>query len=153
MKIDEIDLKILRVLQNNAKLSNQELADRIALSPSACLRRVKLLEDNGYISGYQTIINASKLGYNIEAFIAISLDKVTESTHNQFEIEIGQLEEVLNSYIITGETNYILHVRTKNFDDFSNFITYKLNKVAGISKFQSHLVLKKSKEQDQLLPI
>lgn len=153
MKIDEIDLKILRVLQNNAKLSNQELADRIALSPSACLRRVKLLEDNDYISGYHTVINASKLGYNIEAFIAISLDKVTESTHKQFEIEIGQLEEVLNSYIITGETNYILHVRTKSFDDFSNFITCKLNKVAGISKFQSNLVLKKSKEQDQLLPI
>lgn len=153
MKIDEIDLKILRALQNNAKLSNQELADRIALSPSACLRRVNLLENNGYINGYQTVINASKLGYNIEAFIAISLDKVTESTHNQFEIEIGQLEEVLNSYIITGETNYILHVRTKSFDDFSNFITYKLNKVAGISKFQSHLVLKKLKEQNQSLPI
>lgn len=153
MKIDEIDLKILRALQNNAKLTNQELADQIALSPSACLRRVKILEQEGIIDGYHTIINTQKLGFNIEAFIAISLDRLSDSNHQKFEAEINKLEEVMSAYIITGEMNYILHVRTKTFDDFSNFITNKLNKIEGISKFQSHLVLKKSKKNHPLLPL
>lgn len=117
MNVDAIDLKILKYLQDNARLSNQELADLVNLSASACHRRVKILETNGIIEKYQAKVNYEKLGIKIEAIVEIKLAQLTENDHN-FLSQIKNFDEVINAYIITGESNYVLHVATKDLNSF-----------------------------------
>ncbi|MCH7317064.1 MULTISPECIES: Lrp/AsnC family transcriptional regulator GigD [Acinetobacter] len=143
MNIDAIDLKILNFLQNDARLSNQELADLVNLSPSACHRRVKLLERNGIIEKYQARLNYEKLGIKIEAIVEIKLIQLTETDHNFFLKQIEDFEEVVNAYVITGESNYVLHVATKDLNAFSQFIINKLNKIKGIMSINSKIILDK----------
>lgn len=143
MNIDAIDLKILNFLQNDARLSNQELADLVNLSPSACHRWVKLLESNGIIEKYQARLNYEKLGIKIEAIVEIKLIQLTETDHNFFLQQIEDFEEVVNAYVITGESNYVLHVATKDLNAFSQFIINKLNKIKGIMSINSKIILDK----------
>ncbi len=143
MNIDAIDLKILNFLQNDARLSNQELADLVNLSPSACHRRVKLLESNGIIEKYQARLNYEKLGIKIEAIVEIKLIQLTESDNNFFLKQIEDFEEVVNAYVITGDSNYVLHVATKDLNAFSQFIINKLNKIKGIMSINSKIILDK----------
>lgn len=117
MNVDAIDLKILKYLQDNARLSNQELADLVNLSASACHRRVKILETNGIIENIKQKLIMKKLGIKIEAIVEIKLAQLTENDHN-FLSQIKNFDEVINAYIITGESNYVLHVATKDLNSF-----------------------------------
>lgn len=153
MNLDAIDLKILRLLQNNSQLSNYELADQVAISPSACHRRVKNLESSGFINGYHAQLNRNKLGFKIEAFIEISLALLSDDEHKAFKKEIDKIDEIINAYIITGEVNYLLHVKTTDFEAFSILITEKLNKIKGIVKIHSKIVMDSLKNQGDFLPI
>src|SRR5690606_21949752 len=137
MKMDPVELKILVALQQNGRLSNLELADLVALSPSACHRRVKLLEEHGYIEGYCAILSAKKLGFDIQAFVELNLGQISEAEHRYFTSEINQMPEVINAYIVTGDANYLLYVRTPNFEEFSQFVVNRLNKIKGITKIHS----------------
>ncbi|WP_353160374.1 Lrp/AsnC family transcriptional regulator GigD [Acinetobacter guillouiae] len=143
MDLDIIDLKILKLLQEDARLSNQDLADLVHLSASACHRRVKILESNGIIEKYQAKINYAKLGIKIEAMVEIKLAHLTDEDHHTFMTQIRDFDEVINVYIITGESNYVLWVATKDLDSFSQFIINKLNKIKGIMNINSKIVLKK----------
>lgn len=143
MDLDVIDLKILKLLQEDARLSNQDLADLVHLSASACHRRVKILESNGIIEKYQAKINYAKLGIKIEAMVEIKLAHLTDEDHHTFMTQIRDSDEVINVYIITGESNYVLWVATKDLDSFSQFIINKLNKIKGIMNINSKIVLKK----------
>ncbi|MFW1813097.1 Lrp/AsnC family transcriptional regulator GigD [Acinetobacter guillouiae] len=143
MDLDVIDLKILKLLQGDARLSNQDLADLVHLSASACHRRVKILESNGIIEKYQAKINYAKLGIKIEAMVEIKLAHLTDEDHHTFMTQIRDFDEVINVYIITGESNYVLWVATKDLDSFSQFIINKLNKIKGIMNINSKIVLKK----------
>ena len=143
MDLDVIDLKILKLLQEDARLSNQDLADLVRLSASACHRRVKILESNGIIEKYQAKINYAKLGIKIEAMVEIKLAHLTDEDHHTFMTQIRDFDEVINVYIITGESNYVLWVATKDLDSFSQFIINKLNKIKGIMNINSKIVLKK----------
>ncbi|MCG7221469.1 Lrp/AsnC family transcriptional regulator GigD [Acinetobacter sp. AG3] len=143
MDLDVIDLKILKLLQEDARLSNQDLADLVHLSASACHRRVKILESNGIIEKYQAKINYAKLGIKIEAMVEIKLAHLTDEDHHTFMTQIRDFDEVINVYIITGESNYVLWVTTKDLDSFSQFIINKLNKIKGIMNINSKIVLKK----------
>lgn len=143
MNLDVIDLKILKLLQEDARLSNQDLADLVHLSASACHRRVKILESNGIIEKYQAKINYAKLGIKIEAMVEIKLAHLTDEDHHTFMTQIRDFDEVINVYIITGESNYVLWVATKDLDSFSQFIINKLNKIKGIMNINSKIVLKK----------
>ncbi|WP_434277736.1 Lrp/AsnC family transcriptional regulator GigD [Acinetobacter sp. CE-15] len=143
MDLDVIDLKILKLLQEDARLSNQDLADLVHLSASACHRRVKILESNGIIEKYQAKINYAKLGIKIEAMVEIKLAHLTDEDHHTFMTQIRDFDEVINVYIITGESNYVLWVATKDLDSFSQFIINKLNKIKGIMNINSKIVLKK----------
>ena len=125
MDLDVIDLKILKLLQEDARLSNQDLADLVHLSASACHRRVKILESNGIIEKYQAKINYAKLGIKIEAMVEIKLAHLTDEDHHTFMTQIRDFDEVINVYIITGESNYVLWVATKDLDSFSQFIINK----------------------------
>ena len=134
--------KILKYLQDNARLSNQELADLINLSASACHRRVKILETNGIIEKYQAKVNYEKLGIKIEAIVEIKLAQITENDHN-FLSQIKNFDEVINAYIITGESNYVLHVATKDLNSFSHFVINTLNKIKGVVSINSKIILQK----------
>lgn len=143
MNMDIIDLKILRLLQENGRLSHQELADLINLSASACHRRVKILENNGVIEKYQAKIDYAKLGIQVEAIVEIKLTQLTESDHQHFLSQIRDYDEVVNAFIITGDSNYVLFVATKDLNSFSQFIINKLNKIKGISNINSKIILEK----------
>ena len=103
MGIDNYDRQILRLLQQDGRISNQDLADRIGLSPSPCLRRVRALEDAGVIKGYRAQVDAKALGYTLMALIYISMDKHTPDRFEHFEKEISQFSEVLECLLITGQ--------------------------------------------------
>lgn len=132
----------MKYLQDNARLSNQELADLVNLSASACHRRVKILETNGIIEKYQAKVNYEKLGIKIEAIVEIKLAQLTENDHN-FLSQIKNFDEVINAYIITGESNYVLHVATKDLNSFSHFVINTLNKIKGVVSINSKIILQK----------
>ena len=151
--LDQIDLKILRVLQANGRLSNQDLADQVALSPSACLRRVKSLEQSGYIDGYHALLNATKLGYQVEAFVQVRIDQGNDDWHDQFLKTIANLDEIADAYVITCNANYLLRIRTRDFEHFSNFIIHTLNRIASVRDIQSNMVMQNLKNNGKLLPL
>ncbi|MCW3478416.1 Lrp/AsnC family transcriptional regulator [Neisseriaceae bacterium JH1-16] len=153
MQVDAIDWRILAALQDNGRLSNQDLADKVALSPSACLRRVRALEENGLIRGYRAELDALKLGFELEAMVHITMDRSREDWHERFQSQINQFDEVTAAYVVSGPTNYVLHVRTHNLTAFSNFIVEKLNKVPGMRDINSYIVMKKIKDRLGRLPI
>lgn len=143
MKLDLIDYKILKLLQEDARLSNQELADQVNLSASACHRRVKILETERVIEKYQAKISHEKLGITVEVMIEIKLAQLTEIEHKAFVSQISEFDEVLSAYIITGESNYMLHIATKDLNTLSQFIVNKLNKIKGIMNINSKIILEK----------
>lgn len=153
MQLDLIDWRILSELQQNARLSNQDLSDKVALSPSACLRRVKALEEHKLIIGYHATLNAEKLGFALDAIVQISLDQSKDDWHDEFMEQIQRFPEIIAAYIVTGEFNYILHIRHQSFADFSDFIIQKLNKISGMRNIYSHIVMAKIKEQGQVLSL
>ncbi|TCM67504.1 DNA-binding Lrp family transcriptional regulator [Acinetobacter calcoaceticus] len=143
MDVDKIDLNIIRFLQVNARLSNQDLADLVNLSASACHRRVKILESKGIIEKYQAKVNYEKLGLKIEAIVEIKLSQLTDDDHQAFLEQIQGFDEVINAYIITGESNYVLHVATQDLNAFSQFVINKVNKIKGIMNINSKIILQK----------
>jgi len=153
MRMDPVDVKILGILQKDGRLSNLELADMVALSPSACHRRVKLLEESGYIDGYHAALNAKKLGFDIQALVNLNIGQVSEAEHNYFTREISLMPEVVSAYIVTGETNYVLHVRTRDFEAFSQFVVNRLNKLKGVTRIYSQIVLSELKSLGARVPL
>ncbi|SPL72171.1 Lrp/AsnC family transcriptional regulator [Acinetobacter stercoris] len=151
--MDSIDLKILRKLQANGRLTNQELADQIALSPSACLRRVKALEKERYINGYHALLNASRLGYKVEAFVQVNLDETQKNWHENFMSAIDNYDEIANAYIVTGKANYLLHIRALDFEHFSEFIIHTLHKVIGVRDIQTSMVMQGLKSNGRFIPL
>ena len=151
--LDQIDLKILRALQANGRLSNQDLADQVALSPSACLRRVKTLEQEGYIDGYHALLNAPKLGYQVEAFVQVRIDQSNDNWHDQFIATIAELDEIADAYIITGSANYLLHIRARDFAHFPTNNKHTNNRITGERNIQSHVVMQNLKNNGKLLPL
>ncbi|MCF2948222.1 Lrp/AsnC family transcriptional regulator [Paraglaciecola aquimarina] len=143
MKLDRYDKHILEIIQQRGKLSNQELAEAINLSPSPCLRRVKQLEESGLIEGYVTILNARKLGLTLICFMQISMDKHTPDRFSHFEAKIAEFSEVLECHLVTGQSaDYLLKVIVKDMDDFQQFLLNKLTPIEGVSGVHSSFVLK-----------
>lgn len=141
MKLDLIDCRILNALQEQGRLSNQELADKISLSPSACFRRVKLLEESGIISSYKAVLNFKKVGFGVEAIIHVSIEQSQSDWHDHFSKEIAKMSEVVNAYVVTGDCNHILFVRSTSLEAFSNFIINRLNKINGVKDLCTYIVL------------
>lgn len=151
--MDKFDKAILATLQRQGRISNQELADAIGLSPSPCLRRLRALEEAGYIDGYGARLNARKLGLTLTAFIQISLDKHTPERFAAFEKKLTKLPEVLECHLITGQqADYLLKVIVKDMDAYQHFLLNKLTTIEGITGVHSSFVLK-SPVQDNQLPV
>jgi DNA-binding Lrp family transcriptional regulator len=153
MELDATDLRILHALQQDGRISNQDLAHKVALSPSACLRRLRLLEDDGVISGYRAVLNAERLGVEFEAIVHVSLRQDVEDWHETFIAKVQLWPEVVAAYVITGASNYALRVQARDLKHFSSFIVNTLNRTAGVTDIRSEIVLQKIKDRDAVLDL
>lgn len=141
--MDKYDRRILAELQRNGRITNQELAEKIALSPSPCLRRVRDLEQQGIIDGYVALLNARKLGYALMSLVHLSMDKHTPERFSDFERTVAQYPEVLECHLITGQqADYMLKVVVQDMDAYQQFLLEKLTRIEGVSGVHSSFVLK-----------
>jgi len=144
MELDRYDRRILQELQRDGRISNQELAERIGLSPSPCLRRVRALEESGLISGYRALLDPSKLGLSLMALIHISMDRHTPERFANFEEKIAALPEVLECLLITGQdADYQLKVMVKDMDAFQALLLERITRIEGVSGVHSSFVLRR----------
>ena len=153
MKLDRSDKRILDTLQGNARIANLELAERVGLSPSPCSRRVKMLEQEGYIERHVTLLNQAKLGLKLVAMVQVSMDRHTPDRFENFEASVKFWPEVLECYLITGQAaDYLLKVIVQDMDAYQAFLLGKLTRIDGISGVQSSFVLRKAVDQT-ILPL
>ncbi|MCW8354945.1 Lrp/AsnC family transcriptional regulator [Marinomonas pontica] len=151
MAFDKIDLNILRELQQDSSLTNQELADRVGLSASPCLRRVKALEDIGVIDRKVTILKKSSLGLKLTAFLQISMDRHTPDRFSVFEDEVDAFPEVRNCNLVTGQNcDYLLEVVVEDMEKYHDFLLGKLTRIPGVTGVQSSFLLRSVKESTSL---
>ena len=144
MTLDRYDRRILDELQRDGRISNQELADRIGLSPSPCLRRVRALEESGIIAGYRAMLDAKQLGLTLMALIHISMDMHTPERFANFEQSIASLPEVMECLLITGQdADYQLKVVVRDLDAFQALLLEKITRIEGVSGVHSSFVLRR----------
>ena len=151
MGFDKIDLSILRELQQDSSLTNQDLADRVGLSASPCLRRVKALEEIGVIDRKVTILKKSSLGLKLTAFLQISMDRHTPDRFSVFEEEVDVFPEVRNCNLVTGQNcDYLLEVVVEDMEKYHDFLLGKLTRIPGVTGVQSSFLLRSVKESTAL---
>jgi DNA-binding Lrp family transcriptional regulator len=150
MELDARDRAILRALQANARLTNVELADRVGLSPSACLRRVRLLEEAGLVAGYAMLLDPNVVGIPGNAFVQITLDQQGRPALERFEKAIVDIPEVLSCYLTAGQGDYLLHVVYRNSTDLERLHTDTLTRLPGVLRVQSTLTLRTVKRTTAL---
>lgn len=144
LQLDKFDKAILSALQENGRLSNQELADQIGLSPSACLRRFKALETSGLIVGYRALLDAKKLGLDLMALVHISVDKHTKERFQGFESAVQAIPNVLECLLLTGQSaDYQLKVVVKDMDAYQDLLLNHLTQIDGVSGVHTSFVLRK----------
>ena len=151
IKMDTFDRAILRKLQRDGRISNQDLADGVNLSPSPCLRRVRRLEEEGIIEGYTARLNARRLGLKLMAFIHISMDRHTPERFEGFEAAVANFPEVLECHLITGQAaDYLLKVVVEDMDGYQQFLLNNITRIEGVSGVQSSFVLKSPRDTTAL---
>lgn len=149
--MDKIDKKILKLLQSNGRISNQDLADKVALSPSPCSRRVKQLEDEGYIEKYVTLLNPEKLGLQLSIIVLVGLDGHDAEKMSSFHKKMQALPEVVQCYLITGqEADYVLKVTVPSLKDYQSFLLEKLTCIKGVSSVRSSFILNSIVDKTEL---
>jgi Lrp/AsnC family leucine-responsive transcriptional regulator len=154
ISLDSIDLKILSELQNDGSLSNIELARRIHLSPSPCLARVRALEAAGVIDRYVALTNATALGLGLNVFINISLKSQSKESLGYFEQRICEHDEVMECYLMTGDSDYLIRVAVADIAALEKFILEQLTPIPGIEKIRSSFALKQVRYKTALpLPV
>jgi DNA-binding Lrp family transcriptional regulator len=141
-KLDDIDLKILRILQKDSKKTTKEIADSINLSSSPVHERIKKLEKNGYIKNYVALLNKNKIGRPITAICMVSLRYHNEGFIDKFERQIKALEEVQECYHMAGKVDFFLKINLEGLESYHDFIRSKLSKIENIGILESYFVLK-----------
>jgi len=144
VKIDKTDRRILEQVQSNGALTNQELADKVGLSPSPCLRRVRALEEAGVIVRTVTILDHKKLGLSLTAIILIGMDRHTPERFSAFEEQVSGYPEVQECYLITGQdADYMLKVVVPDMDHYHHFLLNRITRIQGVSGVHSSFVLRR----------
>ena len=144
MELDRYDRQILAILQSDGRISNQDLADRIGLSPSPCLRRVRTLEESGLIAGYRAHLDAKKLGLALMALIHISMDRHTPERFSDFEAAVSEIPEVMECLLITGQAaDYQLKVVVRDMDAYQDLLLNRITGIKGVSGVHSSFVLRR----------
>lgn len=139
--LDDIDRRLLAALQENGRLTATELAERVGLTVSPCLRRLRLLEDAGVIRGYAALIDQKKVGLPVSVFVSIKLDRQSEEAMRAFEDAIRSAPEVLECYLMTGPRDYLLRVVASDLGDYERFVKVRLTRIAGIANIESSFAL------------
>jgi len=150
--LDQIDLNILRELQHDARLSNVELANRVSLSPSPCLARVRALERRGVISRYVALVDPVAVGLGLSVFIQVSLERQAEKTLEQFQSAVCRFPEIVECYLMTGDSDYLLRVVVPDVQSLEKFILNGLTRISGVANIRSSFALKQVK-YDTALPL
>ena len=147
VKLDEIDLRILRDLQENGKITNVELARRVGISAPPCLRRVRALEEAGFITGYHAEVEPAKLGYNVTVFAQVGLDSQSESELSAFEELVRSWPEVRDCHMLAGKADFILRIVAQDWETYQKFVTEKLTPAPNVANVKSALTLRASKHE------
>jgi Lrp/AsnC family leucine-responsive transcriptional regulator len=148
--MDTIDFRILERLQQDARISNVELARAVNLSPSPCLARVRALERDGVIERYVTLLDAKKLGLTVSVLVQVTLEKQIEPALEAFEKAVRERPEVMECYLMTGDADYLLRVLVADVPAFERFILDFLSRVPGVGNIKSSFALKQVKYQTAL---
>ncbi len=144
--MDRINRNILHTLESNGRISNADLADRVGLSASACLRRVQELERSGYIKGYRAVLDRSRLGGRVTIFVMVGLSAHLKKDAAKFEQAMEAAAEVRECHNITGSVEYLLRVEVENLEDYKNFHSDTLGVLPQVASITSHISLGSSKD-------
>ena len=150
--LDRTDLRILRELQRDGRMPVVELADKVSLSPTACQRRLRKLEDSGVIERYAAVLNPAALGQTIQAFVRVSIERQSKDVAEAFESAIKRQPEVRACYVMTGDLDFLLHVLVPDLQAFAEFSMKVLIGLPGVKDVRSSLVLEAVK-QDEGVPL
>lgn len=151
MKLDRYDRRILEVLQEEGRISNQDLADRIGLSPSPCLRRMRALEEAGIVTGYRAMLDPAKLGLDLVALVSISMDRHTPERFARFDAAVRALPEVLECLLITGrDADYQLKVIVRDMAAYQDLLLNRITRIEGVAGVHSSFVLRRVVERTAL---
>jgi Lrp/AsnC family leucine-responsive transcriptional regulator len=142
MKLDQIDQNILKHLQDNARITNAELAEKVGLSPTPCLRRLRRLEAEGVIKGYRTEINREVLGINVTVLILVKLEREDEATLKEFEAAIKKRPEVMECYLVTGKYDYFIRVVIPTLAAYETFLSETILRMPKIATVESSFTLR-----------
>ena len=145
-QLDVFDRKILRELQKDARLTHQELSERIGLSPSPCARRIRKLEAEGYITGYSVRVDEAKLGFGFNVFVSVRLDRQIDDRLVAFEQEMRRCPEIVDCWLMTGSFDYLLRVAVGDLLEFERFLTGRLTKLPGVASLESSIPIRRVKD-------
>jgi len=148
--LDRTDREILSILQRDARISNAELAEKVNLSPTPCLRRLRKLENEGWIRQYRAELNDKQLGFEIAAMVFVKLDKNTRSNGEAFERELDNLPEITECCVVAGGHDYVLRVVTRTLADYEQFLKERLATVAQVADLESLIILNRSLYRNEL---
>ena len=145
MRFDDIDVRILGLLQDNGRMTNVELAERVGLTAPPCLRRVRALEQQGAISGYHAALDPAALGYNLTVFAMVSLKSQAETDLEAFEAHVGAIPEIRECYMLNGDIDFILKIVARDLSSFQQFLTTKLTTAPNVEHVRTSLTIRSSK--------
>ena len=148
--LDEIDRRILTALQENARITNVELAESVGISPSPCWRRVRELEQKGVISNYVTLIDPASIGLPVSVFVQVTLERQVETALEEFEGVVADWPEVMECYLMTGDADYLLRVVVADLAAYHRFLVDHLTRVPGVASIKSSFALKQVKYRTAL---
>ena len=148
--IDAVDQRMLQALQEDGRLTATDLAERVGITTSPCLRRLRILEDAGIIRGYTALVDQTKIGLPISVFISIKLERQSEEAMERFETAVRRCPEVLECYLMTGPRDYLLRVVAKDLNDYEDFVKGTLTRISGIANIESSFALGQVKHSNSL---
>ncbi|MCC3861448.1 Lrp/AsnC family transcriptional regulator [Pseudemcibacter aquimaris] len=147
LKLDDIDLEILKILQEEGRITNVELAERVGITAPPCLRRVRALEDAGYINGYHADLNANALGYDLVVFAMVGLHSQAEADLQAFEKMVGEWPMVREAYMLNGEIDFILKIAARDLNHFQTFLTTHLTPAPNVASVKTSLTIRCGKSR------
>ncbi len=150
MKLDDLDKKILQILQSNARTTIREIAEQVGMSSTPIFERIKKLETNGFIEKYVALLSEAKLGYKMVAFVQISLNLHNLDEVNAFTDRVTVFPEVMECYHTTGESDFLLKILVADMDQFNDFILYKLSEIENLSHVRTQFALSTRKRTTEI---
>ncbi len=150
LRLDRIDLAVLAELQSDGRISNADLAERVKLSPSACLRRVQRLEAAGIIAGHAALLDPARVGLGLQAFVRVQLARHDAATITAFSRRVNEWDEVVACHALTGDMDYLMHVIVQDLDHFSRFLLDRLLSSDFVADVNSSFVLRSVKQTRRL---